>query len=141
MTSMTNKPSNVTRRGFVLALAAAMSVLTIAPVSRADEMDDLKASFKARLSKLKALQDSGVVGETFDGWVALVKGDSDGAGAIVSAENADRTKLYDLIAKKQQVGASVVAERNGVRNFGNAAASHYLKTKDGTWVQKKDLKS
>jgi len=130
---------NQTRYAIIALFAAALGLLLAQPAS-ADELGDLKDSFKARAAKLLELRDAGTVGETFDGWAALVKGGADKAVAdFISAENADRKALYALIAAKQSIAADVVAERNAIRVFKSAAPDHYLKTKAGKWVQKKNV--
>ncbi len=113
-----------------------LGVLQAAP-AHADELDDLKASFKARYPKLQALIQAGKVGETYLGTVEAVKGGSlDGdASGIVSAENADRAKLYAIIAKQQNTTPQLVAARNAMREFSNAKSGEWLKYKDG-WKQK-----
>jgi uncharacterized protein YdbL (DUF1318 family) len=132
---------NTSRRWFIGGIALAMGMLSIATTASGDELADLKERFKERASTLLSLRNAGTVGETFDGMVALVKGQAgDDAAAIVSAENADRAKLYALIASKQGVKAEIVGERNAIRNFKNAEPDHYLKTRDGSWVQKKNVK-
>lgn len=119
----------------VLAALLLGAVFTL-PVA-ADEMSDLKESFKARYPKLQALINAGKVGKTYQGSVEAVKGgslDSD-AAAVVAAENADRAKLYILIAKQQNTTPSLVAERNAAREFASASSGEWLKYKDG-WKQK-----
>lgn len=105
----------------------------------ADELDDLKKSFKDRYPALKKLKSAGKVGETTKGLIEPVKAefanDSE-VKKIVTAENADRTKLYQIIAKQQDTTPETVATRNAMRNFERAAKGDWLKRSDGKWVQK-----
>lgn len=122
----------------ILPILAALLLGTLlnAPAS-ADEMSDLKESFKARYPKLQALISAGKVGKTYLGFVESVKGgplDAD-ATNVVSDENADRAKLYAIIAKQQNTTPALVAERNATREFSSAASGEWLKYKDG-WKQK-----
>ena len=64
----------------------------------------LKASMQARHSQLSPFYDSGAVGLTQDGKIAVKDAaavplkDRGGLNSLVSAENADRAKLYKEIA-------------------------------------------
>lgn len=123
-----------------VVMFAAVS-LALTGAARADELSDLKDRFRQRYGALLQLKNSGLAGETWDGWVEPVRGALDAEQRkLVGDENADRARLYALIAQQQNTTASVVAERNGVRVFKDAAPNHWLKLKTGRWVQKKDYK-
>ena len=129
------------RRTMIFSLLAACMALLLPAVAQADELSDLQAKFKARFPKLAELRNAGTVGETWDGWVEVVKsGGEKSVTEIVSAENTDRKALYALLAAKQKTTAALVGERNGLRIFKAAAPDHWLKPKDGTWTQKKNVK-
>lgn len=100
-----------------------------------DEMKALKKRFEERFPRLRDLRASGVLGETDAGYVEFVKAKQSDAEAVVEDENADRRKLYELIAAKESVSAETVARRNAVRNFEKARKGEYLK-KGGEWSQK-----
>ena len=103
--------------------------------SRADRQDELQARFKQRYAQVKQLKRAGQIGETTAGMVEAVKGGlEEAAQKLVSEENADRSELYDLIAKKEGTTAAAVAERNALRNFQRAETGEYLKGKDGQLV-------
>jgi uncharacterized protein YdbL (DUF1318 family) len=119
-----------------LMMAMLAVALTAGAAYAEPTMDSLKASFAKRLPALEAAKHAGKVGETAAGFVAAVK-DAGDAASIIDGENADRTALYALIAKKEGASEAQVAERNGVRNFARAAAGDWLQGKDGKWTQKK----
>lgn len=124
----------------VILMFAAMLALSPAAAS-ADELTDLQARFKQRYPELMKLRDAGTVGETWNGWCEVVKPPAtDEVAKFIAEENADRTALYAIVAKKQNTTPDMVAERNGTRNFKAAAPTHWLKIKEGKWVQKKDVK-
>lgn len=124
----------------MLALLAAMPSTATAFDTRAE----LKARFEQRYPQLNKLKAAGSVGETAAGYVDPIDDVLlDEAGAnLVKAENADRRKLYDLIADEVtpsgKIPAAVVAQRNAKRNFEKAGADEYLRLDAGYWIQKKD---
>lgn len=132
----------VTMSALAISTAAAIAASTErpltapSPVTQSDEeMKELKKKFEARYEKVKQLKSAGVVGETEDGFLDFVKERNPDAAATVEEENADRRKLYDLIAKKEGVTADVVAKRNAQRNFEKARKGEWIK-KGGKWEQK-----
>ncbi|MFT5121523.1 MAG: hypothetical protein ACI9TH_003272 [Kiritimatiellia bacterium] len=123
------------RTFFRIALLFFVSALVL-PVS-ADELGELKESFKKRHPQLQAQKAAGKIGETSAGMTEAVNAAAAGDAAIktlVAAENADRSSLYALLAKQEGVSAAVVAKRNGIRNFTKASAGEWLKDDKG-WRQ------
>lgn len=111
----------------------------------------LKSRMKARYVALKKLRDSGTIGETQDGIVAVLK-PSDSAkllnpkdkkkgtiGALIDAEVADRRILYAYLAKQLKISIAKVAAQNGLRNLNKAKPDHWFRLKDGKWAQRKSI--
>lgn len=98
---------------------------------------ELKTSFDSRSAQLAAAKATGSIGECTDGTVALV-GDIVDAnlGAAIEAENADRKRLYQLLASETNASAAQIGERNAMRNYQNAKAGEWLRTRDGIWKKK-----
>src|SRR5688572_18309780 len=130
----------------VLACSPAMvmvSQATAAPQTRAE----LKERFAERYPDLNRLKNQGKIGENLQGYVEALKDESEldsDARELIKVENADRRKLYDLISEKlekegKDVSPEKVAERNARRNFMNAKPSEFLESKDGQWVQRRDV--
>lgn len=129
----------------VIALVPAWTLnsASAAPQSRAE----LKERFAQRYPDLNRLKNQGKIGENLQGFVEAVKDESDldrEARELMKVENADRRKLYDLISENirkdgRDVSPEKVAERNARRNFMNAKPSEFLKSKDGKWVQRRDV--
>jgi len=113
-------------------------VALASPTAGAQSLSDLQQRFKQRYPKLMAAKNAGTIGETHAGWVEVVKppAQSD-VQSLVDAENADRKKLYAIIAEKEGTTPQHVAERNAIRNFEKADSGHWLKTADGVWKKKK----
>src|SRR6266446_9507553 len=89
-----------------LAFAA---FLVIVPGTRADEYDDLKQTVQSRAGAIRALKASGAAREDAGGFLA-------GEGAIAAdeqrlldGENADRRRLFDLIAQRTHSTPAEVA--------------------------------
>ena len=56
--------------------------------------------------------------------------------SVIEAENADRKKLYQLLASETNASAAQIGERNAMRNYQNAKAGEWLRTRDGVWKKK-----
>ena len=123
----------MTRTMCMMAIALTLGVAATSP---AQDTDGLRESFKARYPQLQAAKRDGKVGETAAGFIEAVKSSGDVA-SLVTAENGDRQKLYDILAKKEGITAAQVAQRNGERNFARAQPGEWLKGTDGKWTQKK----
>jgi uncharacterized protein len=122
----------------LLTLAALSPAVAPAP-ARADALSDLKESFRARFPTLERLKAAGKIGETSKGYVEAVKPEHLNDAEVkktVNDENADRMKLYKIIAEQQKTTPEKVAVRNAVRNFENAKKGEWLKGDDGAWKQK-----
>lgn len=116
-----------------IALTAA---LFLASTARADELSDLKSRFRDRDAQLTSLKHAGTLGETYQGFLEAPSGSAPGdAAKLLAAENADRKRLYVLIAQQQQSTPDVVATANAKRNFERAASGELLKYPDG-WHKK-----
>ena len=105
----------------------------------AQTKSELREHFRERLKDVNRLKADGVVGETYDGWLATVKGKdlTKKEQKIVDDENDDRRALYRIIADDEKTTADLVGERNGTRNRKNLKVGEWFKTKDGDWEQKK----
>ena len=128
--------SALTRRSFIATLLS-LALLPCAALAASRE-DELKESFKQRFPKIAALKNAGTVGETHEGYLALVdeKSKDKEAKELVEAENEERKELYKLIADKEGTTLEKVAERAGKRAFEKAQPGEYLKGADGKWKKK-----
>lgn len=119
-------------------MLAAMFVGFGAASVHADDLNDLKQRFQQRYPHLVKAKAAGTIGETSKGYVEAVKGSVPGDVAkLMADENADRRKLYEILAKKEGTTPEHIAERNAIRNFERARSGEYLKGRDGQWHQKK----
>lgn len=95
----------------------------------------IKARMKSRLPKIVQLKATGIVGETHDGYLAFV-GAQKTEQALVAAENEDRKKVYQAIAKQQGTSAKVVGQRRALQIAEKAQPGEWLQDAGGKWYQK-----
>jgi uncharacterized protein YdbL (DUF1318 family) len=121
----------------VTALLAAVALATAVPAARAASMPELRKRFAARLPALNKLKAAGKIGETDKGYVEarVALGDKK-LTKLLADENADRTALYQIIARQTGTTVQAVAKRNGLRNWQKARRGEWYKKK-GKWIQKK----
>ena len=95
----------------------------------------IKERIKARLPVIVELKNKGIVGENSLGYLEFVGSKKDKED-VVEAENKDRTKVYEAIAKKQKTTAQKVGERRAIQIAEKADPGEWLKDKNGKWHQK-----
>ena len=127
----------ITRRSFILTLLS-LALLPYLAHGASRSEDEIKKSLADRFPKIAALKSAGTVGETHEGYVALVdeKSKDKDAKELVEKENEDRKEAYQLIADKEKTTLEKVAERAGKRAFEKAKPGEYLKGSDGKWTKK-----
>jgi len=114
------------------------------PAVLAGEMDDIKASMKARYSTLVKMKDAHKIGENHLGFVVAATaeaGKDKKVMEVVSGENADRKKLYAAIAEQTKTTPDEVGKNNALRIFNKAPKDHVFQAADGKWRAKQDVKT
>ena len=92
------------------------------------------SSAKAMVDAAKA---SGIVGESGDGYLGLVKGSADpSVQAAVAEINAGRAQAYNSIAAKTGVTAEAAGEATAQQLFGRLAPGTYYRPIGGGWMRK-----
>ena len=122
------------RKGYLFwigAAALAAAFLFSVPVFAGD----IKARMKSRLPKIVQLKAKGIVGETHDGFLAFV-GAKQADPDLVAAENEDRKKVYQAIAKQQGTSAKVVGQRRALQIAEKAQPGEWLQDAGGKWYRK-----
>lgn len=96
--------------------------------------DELKKSLAARNTQIRALWDSGVIGESHDGTVVAKKTLTADQQKLVDAENTDRKALYaaEATAKKQKVDDVVLSYYLARLGYAKKGA-WYEKSTKGVW--------
>jgi uncharacterized protein len=126
------------KRYSTIIVSVLVVIFGLGAVAFAQTKSELRQRFKERLKDVDRLKADGLVGETYDGWLAVVKKDlNKKEQKILDDENDDRRALYRLIADDEKTTADHVGERNGTRNRKNLRVGEWFKTKDGDWEQKK----
>jgi uncharacterized protein YdbL (DUF1318 family) len=121
------------------------AVLPLARVAWADSRKEIEDRLEKRYARLFEVEIKGKVGETWQGYVDSVQKSrlDDDTQKLIDAENADRKDLYRIIAENEsehhKITPGEVGERNARRKFDKAKPEQYLKAKDGTWFQRRDL--
>ena len=114
----------------------------VALAQEGDSLAELRQRFRERYPELLRATRAGRIGETWRGFSAPVeeldpRDERDQAlRELIAQENADRRKLYQIIAERQDTTAELVAQRNAKRNFEKAEPGDYLKGRNGHWYRK-----
>jgi len=101
----------------------------------AQNMQAIKAQMLERKPTIDVLKDKGIVGEGNDGYLHF-RQKSDKDNPVVNAENADRRKVNEAIAKKEGTTVDQVSKKVAVTIIANSKAGHWVQKEDGTWYQK-----
>ena len=112
---------------------------TAATGSQAETKEQVLARIKQRLPALKQAKASGTVGEAATGYLEAVNASGDGDISIrdlIHAQNADRRKLYSMVAAETSTTPAAVAQQFAQRFADRAAKGDYLKGPDGVWHPK-----
>lgn len=93
---------------------------------------------KSREEVLGQFKASGLAGESADGYL-VARGEPKSTRKMVEEENADRRKLYGVIAQQNRLGASgigAVESAAAAKNRDRAQKGTYVQLATGRWVQK-----
>ncbi len=96
---------------------------------------EIKERFKERLPVIVELKEAGIVGENNLGYLEFrgaVKKNED----VVNAENADRKKVYEAIAKKENTTAELVGKLRAKQIAEKADPGDWLQDENGKWYKK-----
>ena len=97
--------------------------------------DDIKARMKSRLPTIAQLKTEGVIGEDNQGYLGFVTS-KEKEEEVVQAENSDRKKVYNAIAKQQGTSAELVGERRAKQIAERAKSGEWLQDESGKWYKK-----
>ena len=94
-----------------------------------------RTGFLERQPRLKAIKNLGLLGENTRGYVEFV-GAVRKDEAVVEAENAERSRLYERLAAETGVTADAVGQRRALWIAARAPAGHLLQNEKGEWRRK-----
>jgi uncharacterized protein YdbL (DUF1318 family) len=96
---------------------------------------EIRARMIARLPEIKALKDKGLVGENNKGFLEFV-GQQKEKQNVVTAENQDREKVYEAIAKQQGTTVELVGQHRAIQIAQKAQPGEWLQDANGKWYRK-----
>ena len=108
------------------------SLVAVVPITWADGIKD---RMKQRLPQIVQMKQQGVIGENDKGYLEYVSGKRPNQ-EIVEAENSDRRKVYEMIAKQQGVSIQKVEQLRAAQIVKKAIKGEMLKRSDGSWYKK-----
>ena len=97
--------------------------------------DGIKERMKQRLPQIIQMKQQGIIGENDRGYLEYVSGNQPNQ-EIVEAENSDRQKVYEMIAKQQGVPIQKVEQLRAAQIVRKAIEGEMLKRSDGSWYKK-----
>lgn len=92
-------------------------------------------SVAANALTLKEAKQQGLVGETLNGYIAVVKPTAE-AQALTDKINQARTEQYKSVAAENNVSVNDVAKMTGQKLVSRAEAGEYVKGINGQWLKK-----
>ncbi len=96
---------------------------------------DIKERMKSRVPVINTLKAKGVVGENNNGFLEF-RGPQEKAD-VISAENADRAKVYEAIAAQQNTTPDLVGKRRSLQIRSEVAGpGEWLQDDSGNWYKK-----
>ncbi len=96
---------------------------------------DIKARMRARLPVLVDLKAKGIIGENNQGFLTVLKKAGD-KKSVVDAENKDRRKIYNAIAKKLGTTPALVGQRRAMQIAKKADPGTMIQNAAGKWGKK-----
>ena len=123
-------------KGLIILVSFFLLSLFVAGSDVFAQAQNIKAGMKARLSAINALKAKGVVVENNKGFLEF-REDKKEKDDVVDAENADRSKIYELIAKKQGTTPGLVGKRRALKIAKIAKPGEWIQAADGNWYKKK----
>jgi hypothetical protein len=120
--------------GIGLLLCLAGFCLSAHPAS-ADSMNAIKTRMKTRLPIIKTLKARNIIGENNRGYLEFVSTVRE-KQQVINAENADRRKIYALIAQKHGTRIEVVEKHRAAQIHLKADRGEWLQDAEGRWYQK-----
>lgn len=103
--------------------------------SVADDLSAVKRQMEKRLPIIIELKSKGIIGENNTGYLQFIGGRREKED-IVQAENQDRRKVYESIAKKEGASIEQVGQRRAQQIASKARKGEWLQNPTGKWYQK-----
>jgi len=121
----------MTMNNRLIPVFAAVCVMAVS--GYAESAGDIRRRMEQRLSQIDTLKAQEMVGENNRGYLEERKS---GAGAVVSAENADRQAVYGLIAKETGATPDSVGQARAKQIAANSKSGVWVQDAAGVWKKK-----
>ena len=120
---------------FLSSFLILTAMVLTAPMSRAEDLNTIRARMEQRIGLIDTLKSSGAVGENNRGLLEVRDGGGD-AASVVAAENSDRVTVYAELARKTGSSADLVGRARARQIANNSAAGVWLQDESGRWYKK-----
>ena len=98
--------------------------------------EGIKERLAKRLPAINKMKEEGQIGENNKGYLEARKEISEADTNILKNENADRKKIYEMLAKKTGQTIEVIASRRALQIAEKTKPGFWLQKADGSWYQK-----
>lgn len=119
------------RTAIITALA-----LLLGFTAAAQDLGAIKQRMAARLPVISELKEKQTVGENNKGYLEFLPGKSKDKKDVVEAENADRKKIYEVLAARTGTTAEVVGKRRAEQIREQSDPGIMIQDVDGNWREK-----
>jgi uncharacterized protein YdbL (DUF1318 family) len=116
-----------------------LSILLIALSALAlhgQDMNTVRARMNDRLPQVVQMLRNEAVGENNQGLLTVRGNVSEDEAKVVAAENADRTELYSLLAKREGLKPEEVARAQARQLAKLSAKGFWIQDEEGEWSRK-----
>ena len=115
-----------------------MSLLTLSILAGFAFFADagIKARLAKRLPAINKMKAAALIGENNKGYLEEKGKLSPEDKKVVEEENADRKKIYAMLAKKLKQSVELVQKRRAAQIIKRSKAGIWLQKPDGTWYKK-----
>lgn len=110
--------------------------LPVSVTRAAESLDAVKARMTERLPAIDALKASGDIGENNQALLEVRSSTNPRTAELVTAENADRTRVYAELARQAGTTPEVVAKARARQIAASSATGVWLQREDGSWYRK-----
>ncbi|NRA53353.1 MAG: YdbL family protein [Gammaproteobacteria bacterium] len=91
--------------------------------------------FSALALTLQQAKQAGMVGERTDGYLGVIKGQTQ-AKKLVLTVNKKRLTVYRHLATKNKISLANIAKLAGKKAIAKTVKGHYIQSSQGGWVKK-----
>ena len=98
--------------------------------------EGIKERLARRLPIINKMKAAGLIGENNQGYLAVKGTVSPSQQKVINEENADRKKIYAMLAKKTGQSVDVIGRRRAIAIAQKTKKGYWLQKEDGTWYRK-----